>query len=64
MLDVYTFDVMTAPHDDVKRGVLATRRSRVIVSAVHYTYPQAADLAACIAIARHGGMATAVLPRY
>lgn len=58
----YSFDVFTSPHDDVKMGQLCRVWSRVVVSA-SYPLPMAADLAACIAVARHGGMATSVLLR-
>lgn len=58
----YSFDVFTSPHDDVKLGVLCRVWSRVTVSTV-YPLPEAASLAACIAVARHGGMATSVLLR-
>ena len=59
----YAFDVLTSPHDLVKVGTLDAVRSRVLISR-DYTYAEAMDLAACLAIACHGGMATAVLPRY
>lgn len=64
---VYAFDVFTADHDDVKTGAhrRLARRSRVLVSATAYpTYGAAADVAACLAVARHGGMPLAVLARH
>lgn len=62
----YEFDVFTADHDDIKGGGdYPTVRSRVIVSRDAYpTYGLASDVAACIAVAIHGGMPISVLPRY
>ena len=62
---IYTFDVFTSPHDDVKQGITRRVRSRVVISREEFpTYATAADTAACLAVAVHGGMPTAVLPRY
>lgn len=54
----WEFDVLTAHHDDVKGGGLATcrpTRSRVVLSR-EYTYATAKDLAGALAVAMHGGM--------
>lgn len=59
---IYTFDVFTASHDQVKVGQINTVRSRVLVEAD--TYPTAQDTAAALAVAVHGGMATSALVRY
>lgn len=60
----YAFDVFTSPHDSVKVGILVTRWSRVNVSSHEYpTITAAAEVAACLAIAVHGGMATSILYR-
>jgi hypothetical protein len=56
-----SFDVITSDHDAVKVGVVCQRRSRVVVEAD--TYAAGVELAACLAMAVHGGMATEVLPR-
>lgn len=65
-VSVYEFDVTTAHHDDMKGGgPYRTVRSRVIVSREAYpTYGLAAEVAACLAVAVHGGMPTEILPRY
>ena len=64
-MEHYEFDVFTSPHDDVKVGRIYKRRSRVLISREEYpTYAAAYDAAACLAVAVHGGMPTAVLPRY
>jgi len=59
---IYTYDVFTASHDDVKAGRYDTVRSRVTVEAD--THPSAQDLACAMAVAMHGGMATSALPRF
>lgn len=62
---MWSFDVTTAHHDDVKRGILATRRSRVVISRVeHPDWRTAAPVAGALAVAVHGGMATSILARY
>ena len=59
----YSFDVATASHDEVKTGMLARRWSRVTVSATEWPdWRVAQEVAAALAVAVHGGMATAVLP--
>lgn len=61
-MDDWQFEVHTSPHDDVKEGVLCTVRSWVVVSAADYpTYASAYDVAACLAVAVHGGMPTRVV---
>lgn len=61
----YAFDVATADHDRVKTGQTVERWSRVVVSADEWPdWRIAAQVAACLAVAHHGGMPTAVLPRY
>jgi hypothetical protein len=63
--DAYVFDVLTSPHDAVKAGELCRVWSRVVVSRLAYpSYAEAYDMAACLAVAVHGGMPTDVLPRY
>jgi hypothetical protein len=64
----WVFDVITALHDDLKdgfrRGAPRSVRSRVIISAAHYPNPVvASEVAACLAVAIHGGMPIDVLPR-
>lgn len=66
MTDVphYEFDVFTAEHDDMKGGgEYAETRVRVVVS-TDYTFCEAYEVAACMAVATNGGMPTRVLPRY
>jgi hypothetical protein len=63
----YEFDITTVHHDDLKDNGLAARaiRSRVVVSRKEFpTYGLAAETAACLAAAVHGGMPTQILPRY
>lgn len=63
--EAWTFDVFTSPHDDVKAGRLCRVWSRVVVSVEAYpSSVQASEVAACLAVAVHGGMPTSVLPRY
>lgn len=66
MSEPYAFDVVTALHDDVKRGPDAPRvQSRVTVSADAFPdWRVAAQVAGCMAVAIHGGMPLAILPRY
>lgn len=60
---MWTFDVATSPHDDVKAGVLVRRWSRVHISRTAYPdWRVAAQVAACMAVAIHGGMPTTVTP--
>jgi alpha-D-ribose 1-methylphosphonate 5-triphosphate diphosphatase PhnM len=64
-MEQYEFDVFTASHDQVKAGITKAVRSRIVLSASEFpTYSLAADTAACLAVAIHGGMPTAVLARY
>lgn len=65
-MENYEFDVTTAHHDDMKGGGdYKTICSRVIVSRKEFpTYGIAAETAACLAVAIHGGMPTEILPRY
>lgn len=65
-MQTYEFDVITALHDDMKGGgAYPTVRSRVTVSAIDFpAYTVAAEVAACMAVGIHGGMAINVLPRY
>lgn len=59
----WTFDVTTSPHDDVKRGVLARRLSRVTISRAEFPdWRVAAQVAGCVAVGMHGGMPTAINP--
>lgn len=61
----WEFDVATAPHDDVKRGVLVRHWSRVVISREAFPrWEVAAQVAAGMAVSRWGGMPTSVLPRY
>lgn len=62
----YEFDITTADHDDMKGGgPYKTIRSRVVVSRKEFpTYGIAAETAACLAVAIHGGMPTKIQPRY
>jgi hypothetical protein len=61
----WSFDVATAHHDDVKHGRTITRWSRVTISATaHPDWRVAAQVAGCLAVTIHGGMPTAILPRY
>lgn len=61
----YQFDVITAHHDDMKDGGdYPTLRSRVTVSAAEFPNRHtAAEVAACMAMSIHGGMAINVYPR-
>lgn len=62
---MWEFDVATALHDEMKGGGRYREMwSRVNVSAVDFPRNEdAAQVAACMAIAVHGGMATQVLTR-
>ncbi|TQK71738.1 MULTISPECIES: hypothetical protein [unclassified Nocardioides] len=63
--DVYAFDVFTSRHDDVQAGRVAQVRSRVLVSRAEFPrFADAYEVAANLATAVHGGMPTAVLPRW
>lgn len=63
-MEPWEFDVFTSPHDDVKEGRLCRVWSRVLVSREEFpTYGIAAETAACLAVAVHGGMPTSVLVR-
>lgn len=62
---MWSFDVFTSPHDDVKRGILERVHSRVTISRTDYpSWVTAYAVAAEIAVAVHGGMPTRVLVRY
>jgi len=64
----WSFDVFTAHHDDIKDPEI--RFVRAVWSRVLIDREQVPDWrhayadAACMAVAIHGGMPTAVLPRY
>lgn len=62
----WSFDVTTALHDDMKGGgKYKTVRSRVTVSRQEFPkWSTAAEVAACMAMAVHGGMAIEILARY
>ena len=63
-MDAHHFDVFTALHDDIKTGSYSPIRSRVVVSAIEYPHTtHAAEVACTLAVAVHGGMATACLLR-
>lgn len=63
--EVYAFDVFTSRHDDVKAGRLARVHSRVLLSRTEFPrFADAYEVAANLATAVHGGMPTAVLPRW
>jgi hypothetical protein len=60
----WSFDVLTSPHDDVKQGILCRTHSRISIS--REAFPDwriAAQVAGCMAVARHGGMPTSILIR-
>lgn len=61
----WQFDVVTADHDDMKGGGgYPTVRSRVTICAVEFpNWRTAAQVAACMAMSIHGGMATDIYPR-
>jgi hypothetical protein len=62
-MERYTFDVATALHDDVKRGVVVSRLSRVTISAEDFPdWRVAAQVAGCMAAGIHGGMPTSIDP--
>jgi hypothetical protein len=62
--DVWAFDVATSDPDAVRSGTLVQRWSRVLVSRREYAdWRVAADVAAGLAAAVHGGMPTEVRPR-
>ncbi len=65
-MDDWSFDIITAHHDDMKGGgPYRRRRSRVTVSRREFpSWCMAAEVAACMAVAIHGGMPTDILPRY
>jgi hypothetical protein len=62
----WTFDVLTALHDDLKLGPgYPTSRTRVVLSRQAFPdWRAAAETAGCMAVAVHGGMAVDILPRY
>jgi hypothetical protein len=61
----WTFDVITADHDDVKRGIIASHRSRVTISRIAFPdWRVAAQVAAGMAVSRWGGMPTSILNVY
>ena len=62
----WSFDVTTALHDDMKGGGrFRTVRSRVTVSRQEFpSWPTASEVAACMAVAHHGGMPIEILARY
>ena len=62
----WSFEVTTALHDDLKRGGdYPTTHSRVLVSRQAFPkWTTAAEVAACMAVAIHGGMPTKIEPRY
>lgn len=62
----WSFDILTAMHDDMKGGgVFVKKRTRVTVSRLEFPkWTTAAEVAACMAMAVHGGMATDILARY
>jgi hypothetical protein len=60
----WEFDVSTATHDDLKKGVLERVWSRVVMSREEFpTFGDAASTAANLAACVHGGMPTNVLVR-
>lgn len=62
----WSFDVATALHDDMKGGgVYRETWSRITISRAEYpSWVTAYGVAACLAVAVHGGMPTQVLVRY
>lgn len=62
----WSFDVITALHDDMKGGGDYRRvYSRVVVSRAAFpSWTLAAETAGCMAVAVHGGMPLAILNRY
>ena len=65
MTEDHSFDVFTALHDDIKGGgPYHEIRSRVIISGAVYPHTtHAAEVACTLAVAVHGGMATACFLR-
>jgi hypothetical protein len=63
---VWEFDVITALHADIKLGGEYRRvRSRVLLSRAAFPgYGLASETAGAFAVAVHGGMPVAILPRY
>lgn len=58
-MSVVSVDVETADHDAVKVGIIVERVSRVHLSTVDFPDPvEARVVAAQVAVAIHGGMAT------
>lgn len=64
-MEDHHFDVYTALHDDIKTGWPYPQVwSRVVISAVEYpNTTHAAEVACTLAVAIHGGMATACMLR-
>lgn len=64
-MDDHEFDVFTALHDDMKGGgAYKEVRSRVVISSLAYPHTtKAAEVACTLAVAVHGGMATACFLR-
>lgn len=64
-MDDHHFDVFTALHDDMKGGGPYKQTwSRVIVSSTEFPHTtHAAEVACTLAVAVHGGMATACMLR-
>jgi len=62
---MFEFDVFTAHHDDIKDGIPSEIWSRVVISSDAFPdWRIAAQVAGCMAVARHGGMPTRILPRH
>jgi len=61
--DVYIFDVATSLHDDIKRGVIIGKTSRVTLLKSDFPdWRVAAQVAGCMAASIHGGMPTSIDP--
>ena len=58
----FIFNVDLSSHDHLKAGILTVVQTRVILSDLEFPTPAlAADTAACLAVAVHGGMPTKIV---
>ena len=57
-----SFDIFHASHDEVKAGLVDHHHKRVVITD-DIPHHEAAQLAALLVMAIHGGMVTRIMPR-